>query len=604
MKAKKQRKPPLFVVREIADLISHAFDTDLSNVVPVNPKVFEAFRNAQLAGHQKKLRLLSETKLNEQRELAAYAKFLDTAAHLRAHAFVPPNMGRMSDGRNPRRGSIPDLLFRARSWTRYILGDLVLDDWFAECRHGPNTTNGVPFRDSGNSRKWQPPLSCSDSARGLFELYLRWDRLAAKCLRSATDERKLAAVPMKVVNWSVLTTVPKNDKVDRTIAIEPTVNMFLQQGLGRYIAKKLIPFGLDLQSQQDHHREMAFLASLSREYATIDFSSASDCVSTDLLRFLMPPDWFEMVLRIRCETVSLKKLGLAIPIDCIATMGNATTFALETLVFFVLALACIDSLETTSSRLPNWESLKRVTVFGDDCILPCDATQLFIELCEEVGFIVNEEKSFVARDDPFRESCGADFYAGVNIRPVFMQAPRSEKSPSVLRAWLYTMWNVHLKKAISVFGETNYVYCSTLSTIAELICKYNDEIYVVCASDPDDSGVKTYGDWERLSRLFLEAKVAPFKVQHNLIRYRKLVSVAPDTDGTVSPEMEMWFQLKFPTDPLESQNVDVRPDDRKGDSLYNIVKRNRGYVVGSGLDYSGSLVAAGSWFGVTLTTTL
>jgi hypothetical protein len=343
--------------------------------------------------------------------------------------------------------------------------------------------------------------------------------------------------------------------------------MFLQQGLGRLIAEKLAVAGVDIQTQQDVHRKMAFEASLSRKYATIDFSSASDCVETGLLEFLLPPDWFRAVDAIRCESVLVE--GVCIDIPCIATMGNATTFVLETLVFYALAIATI--MKPSRTVLPEWEDFKRVSVFGDDCIVPVEAARPFMELCKQVGFIVNEDKSFYDKLNPFRESCGADYLGGYNVRPVMLTGPRSSK-PSSLRAWLYTVWNVLSKRLLTSLGERNYAYSYALQLLAREISKHNQELYLIASNDPEDSGLKTWGDWGRLSRLFtIPVAEGLLDVNHTL-HYRRLVTTPPKA-GLATPELEMWLRLKFPSvvDPL-------RP--KRGLKDFTVLTGpDRGYVV-------------------------
>lgn len=542
MTTKRKAKTKLFSHTALVESIRATLEEELSNCVPIAAKEWEFFREAQVNGLLKKYPPRDKEAAAERR-LAAVSKFIDTLCHLagaRCDFPDPDHFRQLPKGALSERDLV---LLRARSICHYILGPFDTEEWFELCKHGPNSTLGVPFADSGCSRKFLPPWTATEASVGLFEHYLRYDTLLSKTLgHSCPDLRRPGGIWLYVdlVESSKLTTVPKNEKTDRTIAIEPTLNMFLQQGLGRYMAGKLVPFSVDIQFQQDVHREMAFKSSITRKHATIDFSSASDCVGTELLRFLLPPVWFETVERVRCNTVNVD--GEIVPLPCIATMGNATTFVLETLVFYSLAVAC--TMKRSLSLIPEWDDFRKVSVFGDDCIVPVEHASLFMAVCKSVGFIVNEDKSFVDKLDPFRESCGADFFGGYNVRPTFLGGPRSDK-PSCLRAWLYVLWNTLSKRLKSSLGERNYAYSPTLQLLANQISRHNKEIFLVSENDPDDAGLKFWGDWDRLSRLFTSPVASVLIDRNGTLKYKRFVT-SPPKAGFLTPEVEMWLRLKFP----------------------------------------------------------
>jgi hypothetical protein len=63
--------------------------------------------------------------------------------------------------------------------------------------------------------------------------------------------------------------------------------------------------------------------------------------------------------------------------------------------------------------------IRGVHVFGDDLIVPSDeASQVTTDL-ELFGLKVNPHKSFWT--GKFRESCGRDYYSGVDVTPVYMK---------------------------------------------------------------------------------------------------------------------------------------------------------------------------------------
>jgi hypothetical protein len=95
-------------------------------------------------------------------------------------------------------------------------------------------------------------------------------------------------------------------------------------------------------------------------------------------------------------------------IHCYAPMGNATTFPVQSLVFWAI---CVASLQRQGFHQPG-----AAFVFGDDIIIPSKQTPGVIEDLESFGLLVNRTKSFWR--GAFRESCGVDAFNGVNTTPI------------------------------------------------------------------------------------------------------------------------------------------------------------------------------------------
>jgi hypothetical protein len=89
-------------------------------------------------------------------------------------------------------------------------------------------------------------------------------------------------------------------------------------------------------------------------------------------------------------------------------MGNGCTFPVETVIFYALAKATAESEGLDNPIL---------SVYGDDVIVDASVAQKVMDVFAHAGFKPNRGKSFI--DGPFRESCGADFFLGVDVRPVF-----------------------------------------------------------------------------------------------------------------------------------------------------------------------------------------
>lgn len=210
---------------------------------------------------------------------------------------------------------------------------------------------------------------------------------------------------LNVRRSSKLTTVPKNAKTDRVICIEPDLNIYVQLGIGATLRRRLMRSGLDLSSQE-HNRYLASQAHLL-ELATVDLSSASDTLSKETVELLMPPAWVDLLGFARVPFTSVK--GKEISLEKWSSMGNGYTFELETLIFYAIAKAVCTEDE--------WVN---VLAYGDDIILPAKRVDSLERILSFLGFKVNNEKTF--GKGRFYESCGADFFDGMNVRPFYFRS--------------------------------------------------------------------------------------------------------------------------------------------------------------------------------------
>jgi len=204
-----------------------------------------------------------------------------------------------------------------------------------------------------------------------------------------------------------LSFVPKTTKIFRSIAVEPALNSFLQKGVDECLREFLrIRANIDLTSQEENS-EMARIGSSDEEdsFVTIDLSSASDSISIELCRRVLPPDWFYLLDRIRSKSYRYKKT--VNPYSKFCSMGNGFCFPLQTLLFASMCHAVGAGNTGIDYR-----------VYGDDIIVRKQYALGLISLLRRCGFRPNESKTFIK--GPFRESCGKDYYSGVNVRPVYL----------------------------------------------------------------------------------------------------------------------------------------------------------------------------------------
>jgi len=202
-------------------------------------------------------------------------------------------------------------------------------------------------------------------------------------------------------------TVPKNAKTDRTIAIEPGLNIWFQKGIGSIIRAKLGRVGIDLNNQAIN-QQLALEASRGQTLATIDFSAASDSISRSIVWELLPSDWYAVLDCHRSKFATLE--GKNFFYEKFSSMGNGYTFELESLIFYSLAWA--------ACQLSNEDS-SLISVYGDDVVIPSSALNIFHQLCDFAGFTINDQKSYSS--GYYRESCGSHYWNGQDIKPLFLK---------------------------------------------------------------------------------------------------------------------------------------------------------------------------------------
>lgn len=258
-------------------------------------------------------------------------------------------------------------------------------------RFGPKATVGVPGRGSVKSMKIDRPLHLTSA---LYPFY-----------RSILGERwwDMQARPV-IASGNKLTFVEKNAKTMRGIAPEPTLNSYVQLGIGTFLKHRLRRVGIDLYSQE-RNQQLASQA-YSEGLATIDLSRASDCLSVETVRHFLGDKWFALLDMARSKTTKLPD-GTIVPLNKFSSMGNGYTFELETLIFTSIAFACVDP-----------EDRHHVSIYGDDIVVPQYAAGSVIDALKFIGFSVNTSKSFLAGN--FFESCGTDWFKGQNVRPFYI----------------------------------------------------------------------------------------------------------------------------------------------------------------------------------------
>jgi hypothetical protein len=324
---------------------------------------------------------------------------------------------------SPKEEWITDVFTYAKSFVEKLLGfsppdDDSLTEW---SRHGPGSnldTNDGLINKFSKYENW--PYSCTQDAfvyaRFQIQSDPRWLGALEDSYRKAygikpweiIDQRMFWQQVLWIVPGNRITFVPKNALTERSIAIEPAMNLHLQLGIDGYFRRKLKRWGIDLDDQTKN-QELARLGSLLGTYATLDLKGASDAISTRIVKLLFPKDWYDLLMALRSPYGEYK--GKSALYEKISSMGNGYTFALESVIFASIVYG-------VQMRFNGEYDANECAVYGDDLIVPTALSQATITALTSCGFSLNEEKSFV--DGPFRESCGADWFHGKQIRPVFL----------------------------------------------------------------------------------------------------------------------------------------------------------------------------------------
>lgn len=204
---------------------------------------------------------------------------------------------------------------------------------------------------------------------------------------------------IELVHGSRLSFVPKDAKTDRSICIEPLLNGLVQKGIGTYMKARLRLFGVDLRDQTKNRNLAKEASSGEKKLATVDLKSASDTISFGLVSRLLPMEWVEFLDQARSHRYYDGKQWREF--EKFSSMGNAFTFELETLIFWAIS--------------GSIAGFRRIAVYGDDIILPCEALDALLGCLSYCGFTANPQKTFGS--GPFRESCGGDYYFGFDVTP-------------------------------------------------------------------------------------------------------------------------------------------------------------------------------------------
>jgi len=403
-----------------------------------------------------------------------------------------------------------------------ILGVFDEDEWLDSCSFGKRAAVGLPRSQSYLDVRFER-ISGTPKQRAAFNQCLARDVHLLRAVRKRSRIRP---------NCDVIraTAVPKSFKAARVIAPDTVLGGFLSRGLGDLIRRRLEKeTHIDLSKQQDRHRRWAQVASKNGHLSTIDMSKASDSFTWRHIELLVPISWHEALDAVR--TRHCEVLDSTIELNSYMLMGSGHTFPLQTLLFYCLA-------EATRLLL---KSRGKVSVYGDDIIVPTRISRQLIVVMSELGFTINSEKSFYDKPDPerpshtfFRESCGGDYKGGIDVRPYMPECDLQSDGVvprNVKLAWCHKMINGLLDRWDS---------CEIPVTLSYLLREIHSEmgrISLVPSWEVDHAGIRHHIP----SYLTLGMEVSDITYEASFPAYYRLVYNTPIRKRATDERPYVWY---------------------------------------------------------------
>jgi hypothetical protein len=297
-------------------------------------------------------------------------------------------------------------------------------------RHGP----GAVATGERLEQKWK----FSRLYKSIHQVYPYYHYYVVGGARELTDRLEWYRSLVRLETGSAkVVLVPKDSRGPRLISCEPLEFQWIQQGLGRKMARHLeygspyTRFRVNFE-HQEINRNLAKISSTNQRYATLDLKDASDRVSLELVRniFANVPALSRALEACR-TTETLLPNGIKLPLKKFAPMGSALCFPVEAYIFWAVIVSAV----IIAKKLPLEKVGRRVYVYGDDIVVPTDWASLSIQALESVGLMVNKDKSCLT--GYFRESCGMDAFKGIDVTPVRLKTQWSsqKRNGSILQSY-------------------------------------------------------------------------------------------------------------------------------------------------------------------------
>lgn len=299
-------------------------------------------------------------------------------------------------------------------------GDLSIESPHERPKHGPGIV--------ANQRKHTSKYAFNEWPRKL-DAQFPHDLYASTDFGTGYDCERDVGITVNETG-SRLIAVPKTRKGPRLIAAEPNQHQWIQQLVRNQIEARLerTPISSSIHFRdQTWNRDFARRGSIDSSLSTIDLSSASDRLScwTVERAFRANLTLLERLHAARTRWISsdIEGLEFNLKLKKFAAQGSAVTFPVQSIVYACVAVTAVilANGKPPSTRNIRWAS-SQISVFGDDIVVPANASELTIQLLEVLGLKVNRNKTFESGN--FRESCGLDAYRGYDVTPAYILEPK------------------------------------------------------------------------------------------------------------------------------------------------------------------------------------
>lgn len=234
----------------------------------------------------------------------------------------------------------------------------------------------------------------------------RWQQLYQECdLANRFTQKK----------GGRMSAVPKTVDISRLVVTPLLLNVFFDKGVGAQLEQTLTHLGIDLRIQPNVNRKLAKRGSMHGDMCTIDLKGASNHVRYARWYPLFPASLQWWLRLTRTDFVELPNKEWE-ELSMVQTMGSGLIFPLQTLCFLAL---CRVAYKQCGMQPRTTGSKQNLAVFGDDIIVHRRAYDTVISMLNAFELVVNMDKTFSTGS--FRESCGADWFDGINVRPFFVK---------------------------------------------------------------------------------------------------------------------------------------------------------------------------------------
>ena len=360
-----------------------------------------------IAGIRQVLRFFKKLKIScsPRRETRAASHFLAVEGDLRV---MTSQVERKDNFLDQVAGIIWSQVFPGIDYSRLV------------CHHGPGVTaDRYLSNERYRIRKWNQRSEHSFPSD--LHCYPNYGA-AARGAKEGAEGNGIEYLSLRNEESVRVVFVPKTQSAPRVIAIEPSHVQYMQQAVKDLMYAVIEEHRLTKDSirftDQSVNQRLAYSSSIDKRLATLDLKDASDRVHLHLVqRIFKTSGLLELLEDARSLHATLPS-GRNLVLTKYASMGSALCFPVEACVFYTLIQS---AMHQQDGKRPSSRSIRQysrlIDIYGDDIITPVEYTDTIVRYLESYALKVNIDKSF--RNSHFRESCGADYYHGTDVKPVY-----------------------------------------------------------------------------------------------------------------------------------------------------------------------------------------